>query len=266
MKLTMLGTGNALVTECYNTCFLLEDNGQSLLVDGGGGNTILRQIKYAGYDWRDIHHIFVTHKHTDHLLGIVWMVRMICQYMSRNKYLGETYIYSHKEVIDLLRYIAKSLLLEKDYDFIDKKLHLVEISDGQILDIIGHNFEFFDINSEKTKQFGFVMDIVNGKRLTCCGDEPLTSRVERYATESEWLMHEAFCLHSQADIFHPYEKRHSTVKDACELAERLKVKNLILYHTEDKNIKDRKELYKKEGTEYYNGNLYVPDDLEVIRV
>lgn len=22
MKLTMLGTGNALVTECYNTCFL----------------------------------------------------------------------------------------------------------------------------------------------------------------------------------------------------------------------------------------------------
>ncbi len=27
MKLTMLGTGNALVTECYNTCFLLENQG-----------------------------------------------------------------------------------------------------------------------------------------------------------------------------------------------------------------------------------------------
>ena len=25
MKLTMLGTGNAVVTECYNTCFVLED-------------------------------------------------------------------------------------------------------------------------------------------------------------------------------------------------------------------------------------------------
>ena len=25
MKLTMLGTGNALVTECYNTCFVLSD-------------------------------------------------------------------------------------------------------------------------------------------------------------------------------------------------------------------------------------------------
>ncbi len=25
MKLTMLGTGNALVTECYNICFVIED-------------------------------------------------------------------------------------------------------------------------------------------------------------------------------------------------------------------------------------------------
>ena len=25
MKLTMLGTGNALVTKCYNTCFVIEN-------------------------------------------------------------------------------------------------------------------------------------------------------------------------------------------------------------------------------------------------
>lgn len=40
MKLTMLGTGNAVVTECYNTCFVLEDEERTqedryLLVDGG---------------------------------------------------------------------------------------------------------------------------------------------------------------------------------------------------------------------------------------
>ena len=57
MKLTMLGTGNALVTECYNTCFLLEDRGQLFLTDGGGGNTILHQIRAAGYDWMQIRHI-----------------------------------------------------------------------------------------------------------------------------------------------------------------------------------------------------------------
>lgn len=35
MNLTILGTGNA-VTHCYNTCFVLEEKGQHLLVDGGG--------------------------------------------------------------------------------------------------------------------------------------------------------------------------------------------------------------------------------------
>ena len=25
MRLTMLGTGNAMVTECYNTCFVIKD-------------------------------------------------------------------------------------------------------------------------------------------------------------------------------------------------------------------------------------------------
>ena len=75
-------------------------------------------------------------------------------------------------------------------------------------------------------------------------------------------MHEAFCLSSQAEIFHPYEKHHSTVKDACELEEKLHVKNLLLYHTEDKNIAHRKELYGSEGRNYFYGNLLIPDDLE----
>lgn len=69
---------------------------------------------------------------------------------------------------------------------------------------------------------------------------------EKYARNSKWLLHEAFCLYDQADIFHPYEKHHSTAKDASELAEQLGVQNLILYHTEDKNIARRKELYTEE--------------------
>lgn len=77
-------------------------------------------------------------------------------------------------------------------------------------------------------------------------------------------MHEAFCLSSQADIFRPYEKKHSTVRDACETAERLSVEHLILYHTEDWNIKERRELYLTEGRKYYHGKLHVPADLEKI--
>jgi len=266
MKLTMLGTGSALVTECYNTCFILEDENRLFMVDGGGGNTVLHQIKAAGYNWMDIRHIFVTHKHVDHLLGIVWMVRMICQFMNHGEYQGDAYIYSHKEVLDLIRDMANKLLLEKETRFIDDRLHLVEVHDNETVNIINHDTNFFDIQSTKAKQYGFSMDIGNGKNLTCCGDEPYKECEEKYVRDSEWLLHEAFCLYSQRDIFDPYEKHHSTVKDACELAESLNIKNLLLYHTEDRNLSERKKLYCEEGYAYYKGNLLVPNDLEIIEI
>lgn len=75
MKLTILGTGNAAVTECYNTCFVLSEKDDYFLVDGGGGNGILHQLKHAGIDWKQVRTIFVTHKHLDHIMGILWMIR-----------------------------------------------------------------------------------------------------------------------------------------------------------------------------------------------
>ena len=80
------------------------------------------------------------------------------------------------------------------------------------------------------------------------------------------MLHEAFCRYSDRETYKPYEKHHSTVKDACELAKRLKVPNLILYHTEDHHIAERKALYGAEGRQYYSGRLEIPDDLEVFYI
>lgn len=266
MKLTMLGTGNAAVTACYNTCFVLEEKGQYFLVDGGGGNTLLRQLQRVGIDWRKLRTVFVTHKHIDHILGIIWLMRLICQGMARGEYEGEAVIYGHGEVIELLRDMAGKLLQAKQTRFIDGRLRLATVENGERRTILGHTVTFFDIGSKKDKQFGFSMELGQGRRLTCCGDEPYHPCEERYARGSTWLLHEAFCLHSQADVFKPYEKSHSTVADACRLAQELGVENLVLYHTEDKNIDRRKELYTREGREFFGGKLYVPEDLESIEL
>ncbi len=262
MDITMLGTGNALVTECYNTCFVLHEDNQYFMVDGGGGSTILHQLRHAGIDWKSIRNIFVTHKHIDHITGILWMIRMICQYMNQEEYEGEATIYAHDEVIDLLRDFSEKLLQKKETDFIDKRLHLISIEDGETKEILKKKVTFFDIHSTKARQFGFCMELENGDKITCCGDEPYNSCEKQYAKNSKWLLHEAFCMDSEAEIFHPYEKHHSTVKDACEIAQKLNVRNLLLYHTEDRNISHRKELYENEGKKYFKGNLFVPNDLE----
>ena len=158
------------------------------------------------------------------------------------------------------------LLQKKELPFLDSRLHLIAVADGEEKTILGRKTTFFDIGSTKAKQYGFCMEYKKNKKLVCCGDEPYNECEQKYAQNSTWLLHEAFCLFSQADKFKPYEKHHSTVKDACELAQKLEAENLILYHTEDKNISRRKELYTEEGRQYYKGNLWIPDDLETYKL
>lgn len=263
MRLTMLGTGNAKVTKCYNTCFVIENDGQYLLVDAGGGNAIFNQLAKAGISYENIDDIFVTHKHIDHLLGVIWLIRMFCQ---NTKAQSEKRIYGHQEVIAILKEMAELLLNDKEKVHIGNKLKLIEVEDGEKHKIIGRNITFFDIKSSKAKQFGFMLELTDGKKLTCLGDEPYQPHLLAYAKDAEYLMHEAFCLYSEKEIFDPYKKHHSTVKDACLLAKELNVKNLILYHTEDKNIAKRKELYYAEGCQYFKNNLLIPDDLESIEI
>lgn len=154
--------------------------------------------------------------------------------------------------------MAEMLLTEKERKFIDERFFLIEVKDGETREIIGQTVQFFDIHSTKAKQFGFAMTLKDGRKIACCGDEPYCDAEYEYVKGSTLMLHEAFCLYSQRDIFEPYKKNHSTVKDACELAEKLGVPNLVLYHTEDKSIENRKALYTEEGGQYYHGNLIVP--------
>ena len=77
--LHVLGTGHAMVTRCYNTCFALERDGQYFLVDGGGGNAILRILAKQGIALDRIEDLFLTHAHTDHLFGVIWVLRRIAE-------------------------------------------------------------------------------------------------------------------------------------------------------------------------------------------
>lgn len=182
--------------------------------------------------------------------------------MRQGIYEGDCVLYAHDEVISILSALAPQLLEGKAAAMIGQRLHLKEVKDGETQTVLGKKTTFFDIRSTKAKQFGFRMEYGRGKALVCCGDEPYQEHQRPYAENATWLLHEAFCLQSQAEEFKPYEKHHSTVADACRVAEELGVKNLLLYHTEDKTIARRKELYGAEGAAHFTGKLYIPEDLE----
>lgn len=267
MKLTMLGTGNAAVTECFNTCFVFSnEENMHFLVDTGGGNRILKVLKDCNIHLDGIHDIFLTHEHIDHILGILWLIRMIGTKMNQGTYEGTLSIYCHSELIHKICTMAEMTIQQKICRHIGKEILFVAIETGEQMKILDSDVTFFDIYSTKAVQYGFTMVTKDGIKLACLGDEPYNARNEVFVRDSDWMMHEAFCLYREAEQFKPYEKHHSTVKEACETASRLGIENLILYHTEETHLADRKKLYTEEGIQYYSGNLYIPDDMESFEI
>ena len=258
--LIILGTGNATVTKCFNTCFAIQTGEEYFLVDTGGGNGIMTQLEKAQIPMEAIHEIFISHEHTDHLLGLIWLIRMIATKMKRGQYEGNLYIYCHEDLMDTILTITKLTVQKKFYQMIGERIFFQPVKDGEAREILGYRVQFFDIQSTKAKQYGFTLQLKNGKKFTFLGDEPYCECEEPYAKDADWLLHEAFCLYRDREIYKPYEKHHATVKDG----ENLGAKNLILYHTEDKNLENRRKLYTEEGRQYYHGNLIVPEDLERI--
>ena len=263
-KLYVFGTGNANATHYYNTCFALRDEDQYFMVDAGGGNGILRILEDMKIDYPQIHHLFVTHEHTDHILGVIWLVRFIATRMKNGKYEGDFNIYCHDGLVSTIDTFCKLTLQDKFYRLIGDRIHLIPVHDSETLHILDYDVTFFDIHSTKARQFGFSLTLNNGKKLTFLGDEPYNPVCEKYVRDCDWLLHEAFCLYVERDLWKPYEKHHSTVKDACELAQAMQIPNLVLWHTEDSNVAGRERLYKSEGKKYYGGNIFVPDDESLI--
>ena len=111
-----------------------------------------------------------------------------------------------------------------------------------------------------------MLTLDSGHTLTFLGDEPFHDESAQYVKGADWLMCEAFCLYAHRHIHTPYQYHHSTVKEASELAEQNGVKNLILFHTEQATYGCRKELYTNESKKFFNGNIFIPDDLETIHL
>ena len=122
--LYVFGTGNATVTNLYNTCFALRDGDEYFMVDAGGGNGILKILDNMQVPVHRIYHIFVTHEHTDHILGIVWMIRMIATGMLKDQYQGDAYIYCHEDLADTIRTLSRQPIQEKHFRFQDSRIHL----------------------------------------------------------------------------------------------------------------------------------------------
>ena len=152
--LILLGTGNATVTRCFNTCFAIKRGEEYFLVDTGGGNGIMTQLEKANIPMESIHDIFMSHEHTDHLLGLIWLIRMIATKMKKGQYEGNLNIYCHADLKDIILTITKLTVQDKFFKMIGERIFINPVEDREVRKVMGYELTFFDIHSTKAKQIG----------------------------------------------------------------------------------------------------------------
>lgn len=263
-KLTFLGTASAMAYHCYTTSIALTNEQQVFITDGGSGNGILLQLEKANIPLDRIGDIFISHCHTDHIVGVIWLVRAIGHQFDRQQRMAPLTLYGHATVLDTFRQISDLLMPRSVIGHFDRTIHFRPVTSGETLPIGTWQITFFDTGAKKTLQYGWQAKLSNGETLTFLGDEPLKEAGIPYCQNTDYLIHEAFCLAADEDKYQPHRINHSTVLDAVENATRLGVKHLILFHGEDDIDGTRQARYLAEAVPHFNGYVSVPNDLDTI--
>lgn len=263
-KFYVLGTGAGVPDNCFSLSGVLKHNNQSLLVDTGGGVTILKQLRLLGLKRKEIHNVFISHKHIDHLLGIIPFLRRIIFDARQGEYDGVLRIYCHSEIKEIIDYIINATFYDVYIDLYKKMVIYNFLEDEQEYDIIGYKMKVVDTHFKKLPQFGFEINLENNRKLFYLGDVPCAKENYDKILNADWVFHEVYNTSKQEMSTTLVRKTHSTVGDVCTIMNKLNVKNLMLWHSYDTEIETRKERFLAEGKKIYKGNLYVPDDLDVI--
>ena len=218
----MLGTGNGETIDLYNTCFAIQNENGNFLIDTGGSIEIIKRLNQVNIDYKSIHHIFISHSHTDHILGIFWLFKKISRKVMRGEIKERINVYCNDIVYESIQQVARHIIPDKLMDAIYSIVDFKVLNDGDKYNINGIEYTFFDIKAKGTKQFGFECSL-NNKKLAFLGDETLNPKLYDRIKGFDYVMHEAFCLDSEENIFHAYEKHHSTTKSVSEVMNKLDI-------------------------------------------
>lgn len=264
-KIIMLGTADASAGKSYNTCFVIENENNYLLVDTGCSNRVLDNLKYANIELNKIHNVFISHKHMDHLLGLFWILRQITILIKKKEYNGKLNIYCNEEVSNIIMTLYKMLLRKSQADIIDNFINVITVKDNETKVIDGIKYTFFDTKTNEVNLYGFEA-IIKNKKLVFLGDEKCNPINYGRLYNVDCVMHEAFCLEKDKKQSGNGASIHSSVEDVVNNLKGKQIKKLVLYHSKNNDKIDKKFEFEKVGNELFDGKVIVPNDLEIIEL
>ena len=301
MKLTILGCHSATPRENkHTTSQLLEVGGNLFLIDCGEGTQI--QLRKSKVKFSRIQHIFISHLHGDHFYGLIGLISTF-RLLGRTAMLHIYGPKGIKEIITLQLKLAKSWTdyplhfheLEQDSSqvvFEDETVRVETLPLDHIIytngflfttqaskrkmnvdaikdfDLLPFHFKQLQQGADVTLEDGRILENEvytlppsKSKKYAYCSDtayfEPLVPGIK----EVDLLYHEATFLEKNSDL--AANTKHSTAKQAAQIAKMANVKQLMLGHFS--NRYPNKEDFITEASDTFQ-NVILAEDLKTFNI
>lgn len=290
-RVVFLGTAGAVPSSDRNTsAIFVQYSKHRFLFDCGEGAQ--RQMITAKLGFRNLDHIFITHMHTDHFIGVFGLIETL----SLNGRKKELNFYTPKPEV------LKALFEIFGYENLEFDLKVHKASDGD--EICFENFKIVAFKTEHIVQsIGYALierdnrkfdrekaeklgippgplyaklkkgeavlwrgklvtpemvlgEVKKGRKMVYTGDTRPCERVVEIAKNADLLIHDA--SFSEDLKSWAIESGHSTAKEAAEIAKKANVRKLILTHISARFTKNTETLLN-EAKEVF-GNVEVAKD------
>lgn len=264
-RVVLLGTGNPQpVMTRFGPSILVEAGGERLLFDGGRG--VLQRLTQIGIS--DVNRLFVTHLHSDHVVGIPDLY--LTGWLIGQRQVPFT-VRGPEGTTAMMNHLREAFAVDIGFRISDDKsspegakLDVKDITEGVAYEGSGVKVTAFDVDHRPIKPaLGYRVDYA-GHSVVLSGDTRFSENLIAHARGADLLIHEVAAIEGQTQETSPILAHHTTPEQAGEVFSRVHPKLAVYSHFSVRGFSEEQLVQMTRKT--YQGALVVGSDLMAFNV
>ena len=251
-RVIFLGTGDALNPERAQTSLAVPLPGdETMLIDASGGTVVLGQLATAGIPLESVRHLFVSHRHFDHIGGIAPLLVALTAFPK-----ASLTVHAASETLCALRGLLE-LTIPGVEGWLGKRLGWHELVLGEPTEVGETEVTPFSMD-HGLQCLGFHVAQSDSVAVFAVDTRPSQEVVE-WAGGADLLAHDTYGPQSVTERAHAMG--HSTATEAGEAARVAGVQHLVLTHLRSSQFVDPEALVA-EAEAVFGGPVDAAQDLD----
>lgn len=259
-RVVLLGTGSPQPQMTrFGPSILVEAGGERLVFDGGRG--ALQRLAQIGIS--DVNRLFVTHLHSDHVVGIPDLY--LTGWLIGQRQVPFT-VRGPEGTTAMMNHLREAFAVDIGFRISDDKrsaegarVDVKDITEGVAFEGGGVKVTAFEVDHGPVKPaLGYRVDY-GGHSVVVSGDTRVSENLIAHARGADLLIHEVAAIQGQTEATSPILAHHTTPEQAGEVFSRVHPKLAVYSHFAVRGFTDEQLVQMTRRT--YQGALVVGSDL-----